>query len=89
MGTRTESELGSVSSELTGYGGVKVFKVLDVPGALRRSETLIVDFEEVPQSQLHVRHRGTEVFSVICPYCTHKQCLHNTHTHKKTSVISC
>lgn len=47
---RTETD----GHELTSYGGVEVLKVFHIPRALRRSQTLIVDLEEVPQCQLHV-----------------------------------
>ena len=40
----------------TSDGGVEVLEVLDLARALRRRQTLVVDLEEVPQRQLHVRH---------------------------------
>lgn len=57
----------------TSYRGVEVFKVADAPRALGGSQALVVDLEVVPQSQLHVRHRGTEVVAIIRPHCAHKQ----------------
>lgn len=80
QGARAELEVRK-RGELTGDGRVEVFKVLDVPGTLGGGQALVIDLQEVPQRQLHVRHGGAEVFAVVGAHGTHKQRLHRqTHT---------
>ena len=60
---------------LTCYGKIEILEVLDLPGALAGSQTLIKGLEEVGKGQLHVRDARPPVLTIVRPHSSDEKAL--------------
>lgn len=56
-------------------GKIEILEVLDLPGTLAGSETLVKGFEEIGKGQLHVCDGCPPVLAIVGPHSPDEQAL--------------